>query len=43
MYDPDKAHKIAETGRGLIKVLLRKQKINKILNGRTKNIFNTSK
>jgi len=34
MYDPDKAHKITEVGRGMLKILLRKQKINKILKRR---------
>ena len=43
MYDPEKAHIIAETGRGIIKTILRKQKIDKILNGRNKNILNRPK
>jgi hypothetical protein len=34
IYDPNKAQKIAEVGKVLIKILLRKQKIEKILNGK---------
>jgi len=43
MYDPEIAIRVTENGRKIIKHILRKQKINKILNdGKCKNILNRS-